>query len=672
MEECHMERTIVGTVVGVTNPREFYFAVAPGSVRVQDIVCVDMRLDRPANQTNAGTPEQSNTENQAGGERKSSQSPNTETPANANGAGGSQGASQGETVRVWAKVVDIERINPLFPEEAAQELSFQRMSAFDTVISLSREMITAKCVILGVEQRTHDSVKLRPLTYPLQPASSVYLADPQEVEQLLAGGVPEHRRLKLGHLRGRPEFPAYLDAHAIVARHLGVLAATGAGKTVTVRKILEELLLKTEYPVLIFDPRSDYVGLKDLPELQDRTTVFYPQLDLSREDVAEIIELVWDFSGEDISDAQEGLLTQIVELVKEEWTPQDGIRWDDKSRKWQKTEESGWKEDGCIYRMICGNSKKPYRLHLDSHHFFCLLEIVEVLRGLKNQSNKDNQSNEDSQSNKDNQSNNDCKSKVDASLQSFLPVARQLRKAASIYKDIRDVSREWLKRVPEAKPVPPPDKLQDLIGKGKIGIVSLEGYSEHATAIVAKLMRQLFEARLKNEIPKFLTVVEEAHNFVPSTSEASGTNPQAASSSILRQIATEGRKYGMGLILISQRPSRLDPTVLSQCNSFIILRIINPADQKYIRDVVESVGEGDVKLLPDLATGEALVTGECVQFPIVVQVEPARSKGLHEEEDFIKEFVPDPSSGNSSPSVQPSQSASGNDNSAVQARLPIE
>jgi DNA helicase HerA-like ATPase len=95
----------------------------------------------------------------------------------------------------------------------------------------------------------------------------------------------------------------------------------------------------------------------------------------------------------------------------------------------------------------------------------------------------------------------------------------------------------------------------------------------------------------------------------------------------------------MGLVLISQRPSRVDSTILSQCNSFIILKIINPGDQKYVRDVVESIGEEDARILPDLATGEALITGECIRFPMLAKIEMPKSKGKHEEEDFIKGFI---------------------------------
>ena len=587
-----MPEQVVGTVVGVTNPREFYFAVTPGAVQLQDLVCVDMRPDK----LNDSVVE-------------------AEQP-----------------IRVWAKVADIERINPLFPEEAAQELSTQRLSAFDTVISLSREMITAKCAILGKEEQRGENVELRPLAYPLQPASSVYLGDPKTVEKLLIGDVPQYRRLKIGHLRGRPEFPAYIDAHALVARHLAVMAATGAGKTVTVRKLLEELVLNTHYPILIFDPHSDYIGLEELPKLKDRVCIYFPALHLSGEDLENIIALVRDLSEESLTSPQESLLKGVTELVRDNWSETNGYWWDEQRQQWtQNQNKSGWKKDGVVYKLICPRARRKYCLNFASHHFYCLQEILDTfdfLRQVQTEEGKKKWAEIEKQL-KD-LGRNDILGQLSSS---YRPVTRQLSRAGHAYSQIRKMNQARLKGIVETQPLPKPPNIHEVIQKGKVSIVSLEGYTTHATAIVANLLRKLLDLRLEDQVPRFLTVVEEAHNFVPSTSETS-----VPSIDILRQVATEGRKYGMGLVLISQRPSRLDSTVLSQCNSFIILKIINPADQKYIRDVVESIGEDDAKLLPDLATGEALITGECVRFPILAQVEKPRSQGRHEEEDFIKDF----------------------------------
>jgi DNA helicase HerA-like ATPase len=129
--------------------------------------------------------------------------------------------------------------------------------------------------------------------------------------------------------------------------------------------------------------------------------------------------------------------------------------------------------------------------------------------------------------------------------------------------------------------------------------------------------------------------LKEAHNIVPGHSE----NSEPAIGRALemtKQIAQEGRKFGVGLVLISQRPSRLDETTLSQCNSFIIMRMVNPADQNFVRRVIESLGEEEANLLPDLDVGEAILSGQLINFPVLVRIKPPESKGEREEQDAFE------------------------------------
>src|SRR5262249_60054817 len=108
-----------------------------------------------------------------------------------------------------------------------------------------------------------------------------------------------------------------------------------------------------------------------------------------------------------------------------------------------------------------------------------------------------------------------------------------------------------------------------------------------------------------------LLLLEEAHNFAPAQAH---TPAEQRAITTTRQIAQEGRKFGVGLILISQRPSRLDETTLSQCNSYIVMRMVNPADQSFVRKEIESLGEDDARMLPDLDVGAALLSGQLISF----------------------------------------------------------
>ncbi|MCS7002764.1 MAG: ATP-binding protein, partial [Dehalococcoidia bacterium] len=146
----------------------------------------------------------------------------------------------------------------------------------------------------------------------------------------------------------------------------------------------------------------------------------------------------------------------------------------------------------------------------------------------------------------------------------------------------------------------------------------------------------IFQARVERRLPyQALLILEEALNFVPAYSASAA---EAAAIATTKTIAQEGRKFGVGLVLISQRPSRLDETVLSQCNSFIIMRLVNPADQSFVRKVVESLGSDDTRLLPDLDVGEALLSGQMVNFPVLARIAKPKSVGEREEEDAFRDL----------------------------------
>lgn len=172
------------------------------------------------------------------------------------------------------------------------------------------------------------------------------------------------------------------------------------------------------------------------------------------------------------------------------------------------------------------------------------------------------------------------------------------------------------------EPMPDPaTEAHKYVSPGQASIVYLGGY-DHLTqsTIVALILKHLFERRasMSNEIPPFLTVVEEAHNFIPSRGEGQMETPSVE---IIQKVITEGRKFGTGLLLISQRPSRLDETALSQCNTFLVFRLVNPRDQAFVEKVMENLSKSDSKLLPGFGSGQGIISGQAVRFPLVVQVD---------------------------------------------------
>ncbi|WP_148292293.1 ATP-binding protein [Planktothrix agardhii] len=178
-----------------------------------------------------------------------------------------------------------------------------------------------------------------------------------------------------------------------------------------------------------------------------------------------------------------------------------------------------------------------------------------------------------------------------------------------------------------------PQDRKELVQFGKISVLSLAGYDDNFRSTIYSLIaEEIFEARVRDELKyPVLFILEEAHNFVPA--QANNSLAKERSISITKQIAQEGRKFKVGLMLISQRPSRLDETTLAMCNSYIIMRMLNPADQSFVRKVIESLGEEETKMLPDLADGEAILSGEFTTFPILVKMKKPQSQGKRQEKN---------------------------------------
>ncbi|MGA9141359.1 MAG: DUF87 domain-containing protein [Methanocella sp.] len=167
-----------------------------------------------------------------------------------------------------------------------------------------------------------------------------------------------------------------------------------------------------------------------------------------------------------------------------------------------------------------------------------------------------------------------------------------------------------------------PTPVQELFTKGRASVVDMKGVNPDVQQIIiARLLSQLFEARKAGAVPPGLVVVEEAHLFCPERGFLKTTSGE-----VLRTIASEGRKFGLGLMIVSQRPAKVDKNVLSQCSTQIIMRVTNPNDLKAITKSLEGISselEEEIKRLPP---GVALFVSPDIPRPIMVQVRVRRSK----------------------------------------------
>lgn len=184
--------------------------------------------------------------------------------------------------------------------------------------------------------------------------------------------------------------------------------------------------------------------------------------------------------------------------------------------------------------------------------------------------------------------------------------------------------------------------LRDFVGLGEpkraVTVIDLSSVPfDVRPTVAAQIGRLAFEFNYWN--PKYrefpiLLVCEEAHAFIPRASESQF----AGSRKSMERIAKEGRKYGVGLAVVSQRPHEVSETVLAQCGTFVCLRITNPDDQGYVRSLVPE-SEGDlVSVLAGLGRGEALVLGEAVPLPTRLQFDKPNPTPNSDDVDFYKEW----------------------------------
>ena len=462
-------------------------------------------------------------------------------------------------IYVWARITDIRRFNPFFPLEAAQEIAGHGISLEDTVLSGTKDQLEASALILGATSE-NNLAALFPLTYPVKPASMVYHPPADAIRSLLIGGREAERNVEIGTLLARKDVPVSLSAPKLVARHLAILAMTGGGKTVAARRIIRELI-RHRYPVFILDPHGDYIGLANCKEaLEVDNTGCEIKLFYP--------ELLMQAAGEHLV---EKVIGQMTDGLSE---PQaDFLR-----SLFQKMPTKQGEQAISYVKRLAEEAERQAAAATDRRLKPTMYATRRALKIVHDRL---------------------------SGMQTTSALMRQSSKLQSLPF--------------EALPNPF-SQPQDIIRPGRVSILYLGGY-DHITqcSIAAITLESLFEFRsgLTNRIPPFVAVLEEAHTFIPSSRE--GTE-DAVSLPVIRRIITEGRKFGTGLVIISQRPSRLDETIVSQCNSFLILRLVNPKDQSFVRQIMENLTDADARMIPAFGPGQGIVSGQVVRFPLPVKV----------------------------------------------------
>jgi len=219
---------------------------------------------------------------------------------------------------------------------------------------------------------------------------------------------------------------------------------------------------------------------------------------------------------------------------------------------------------------------------------------------------------------------------------------QELENTNEINKKVRDTLIGWLFDLSRLnlfyRTSNPP--LRKFVSPGHLTILDLSNIIsiKKKQIIISYLAEKLFYLRRVNKIPPFLMILEEAHQFVPE-----GTiDSLSISKKIIETIAREGRKFYAQICLISQRPVRLSSTVLSQCNTHIIMRITNPNDLDHIKSSSEALNRESLRLITTLPAGDALIMGAAVNIPVFIHVRKRFTSNPYEFdrlEDVCRQFI---------------------------------
>ena len=188
------------------------------------------------------------------------------------------------------------------------------------------------------------------------------------------------------------------------------------------------------------------------------------------------------------------------------------------------------------------------------------------------------------------------------------------------------------------------------IDKCNVTIIDLSAIPFEVLSIVISLLSRIIfdfafhyskmrhQMSLVNDIP-FMLVCEEAHNYIPKN----GGAEYAASRHSIERIAKEGRKYGLNLMVVSQRPSEVSETIFSQCNNFLVLKLTNVNDQNCIKNLLPDNNASLVEVLPTLSAGECLAVGDAVPLPAVIKMDmpdPApSSSNVNVYDEWNKDWI---------------------------------
>lgn len=459
--------------------------------------------------------------------------------------------------------------------------------------------------------------------------------------------------VRVGQLASAESIPALVSMNKLVSRHSAVVGSTGAGKSTTVAGLLAAMSSQAVFPsarIVVFDIHGEYARA-----LSDRASVFRVNPNPAIGEVPLLIPY-WALTFDEFLSVTLGRLDDSGRAAV-----QDRIV-SLKKATLERTASAGLTISGAESAAVTVDSPIPFSIHELWFDLHCAMHATHHERPGVQQS-RDTWALEMDGTNpvqlgdaarvippafraaKDVK---DDPEKIRLS-KSTLNISRPLDALAG---RLRDPRFDFLFRPGEwhSPPAGVPQRDLDTLlqawlgGANIVSILDLSGIpttilSDLIGALLRTLFDSLFWSRKQSEGSRerpLLVVLEEAHAYV--SQGESGPAAQA-----VRRIAKEGRKYGIGLMLVSQRPSEIDTTILSQCGTVFAMRLSNASDRGQVTAVAPDNLDGLFAMLPILRTGEAIIVGEAVNLPLraLIDAPPPNRRPDGDDPTVVSESKPD-------------------------------
>lgn len=462
----------------------------------------------------------------------------------------------------------------LYPDTflAEPEISPGQVAAMVGYNSLTNELFELHVAIMGYYDQVTGSF-INPWIPP-QSGKQIFLADDQMLTDILSRKRDkEPGSATIGSLLTRPAaaVPIVLSVKDVVSTHLAIIASTGAGKSYLASVIIEELMQPhNKACVLVVDPHGEYGTLDQVMNA--------PQF------------------AEPAEGRANGYRAQVKvykpEQVKVRISTLD--MGDMRHLLTEMTEKQQYLLSRALRKVKETKRGAPWTV----------ADLKQAIRSVSKQKDDEDSDGADDSS----------------TVHALNWRIEQRFEHSFTFDDIQHLD------------------LPEIFKPGQCTVLQLNEIDERdQQVIVATLLRRLYQARMNTERGKVhsgemylpypvFVLLEEAHHFAPGGTEV-------VSTAILKQVLAEGRKFGIGVGLISQRPGKLDADVLSQCQTQCIMRIVNEIDQKSVAAAIEGVGRDLLDNLPALSKGQVIVAGAGVNTPVICRVRERYTKHGGESKD---------------------------------------